>query len=37
LTGGLSETNGGYGLYPVLSKNVLSEDCIARDASDAGI
>lgn len=36
-TGGQKETNGGYGLYPVLSQNVLIEDCIARDASDAGI
>ena len=36
-TGGPKETNGGYGIYPVLSKNVLIEDCIARDASDAGI
>ncbi len=36
-TGGPKETNGGYGFYPVLSKNVLIEDCIARDASDAGI
>lgn len=31
------ETNGAYGLYPVLCKNVLIEDCIALDASDAGI
>jgi parallel beta-helix repeat protein len=36
-TGGPKETNGAYGLYPVLSKNVLIEDCIALDASDAGI
>jgi len=36
-TDGQKETNGGYGLYPVLSKNILIEDCIARDASDAGI
>jgi len=36
-SGGAKETNGGYGIYPVLSKNVLIEDCIARDASDAGI
>jgi len=36
-TGGPKETNGAYGLYPVLSKNVLIEDCIAKDASDAGI
>jgi len=31
------ETNGAYGLYPVMCKNVLIEDCIAEDASDAGI
>jgi parallel beta-helix repeat protein len=36
-TGGPKETNGGYGLYPVLCEDVLIEDCIARDASDAGI
>ncbi len=36
-TGGPKETNGAYGLYPVLSKNVLIEDCVALDASDAGI
>jgi parallel beta-helix repeat protein len=36
-SGGPKETNGGYGLYPVLCKNVLIEDCIAQDASDAGI
>ncbi len=36
-SGGPKETNGGYGLYPVLCTNVLIEDCIARDASDAGI
>ena len=34
---GQKETNGAYGLYPVLSQNILIEDCIARDASDAGI
>ena len=36
-SGGPKETNGGYGLYPVLCKDVLIEDCIAQDASDAGI
>ncbi len=36
-TGGPKESNGSYGLYPVGSKNVLIEDCIALDASDAGI
>ena len=30
-------TNGAYGLYPVLCKNVLIEDCYVSDASDAGI
>ncbi len=34
---GPKESNGSYGLYPVLSQNVLIEDCIATDASDAGI
>ncbi len=29
--------NGAYGLYPVLSKNVLIEGCYVRGASDAGI
>jgi parallel beta-helix repeat protein len=36
-TGGPKESNGAYGLYPVQSQNVLIEDCIALDASDAGI
>ncbi len=36
-TGGPKETNGAYGFYPVLSQNILIEECIARDASDAGI
>lgn len=36
-TGGDKETNGAYGLYPVLCKNVLIEDCVAIGASDAGI
>ena len=36
-TGGATETNGAYGFYPVLCKNVLIEDCIAARASDAGI
>jgi len=36
-TGGPDESNGAYGLYPVLSTNVLIEDCIAECASDAGI
>lgn len=29
--------NGPYGIYPVLSKNVLIEGCYVRGASDAGI
>lgn len=29
--------NGGYGIYPVLCKNVLVEKCYAQGASDAGI
>jgi parallel beta-helix repeat protein len=36
-TGGPAETNGGYGLYPVLCTNVLIEGCMVRGASDAGI
>jgi parallel beta-helix repeat protein len=36
-TGGPKETNGAYGLYPVSSKNVLIEGCVAIGASDAGI
>lgn len=29
--------NGAYGVYPVLTKNVLIENCDVSDASDAGI
>ncbi len=36
-TGGPATENGAYGLYPVLSTNVLIENCIAEGASDAGI
>jgi parallel beta-helix repeat protein len=36
-TGGPKETNGGYGLYPVLCSSVLIEDCRVSGASDAGI
>jgi parallel beta-helix repeat protein len=36
-TGGPKETNGGYGLYPVLCTDVLIEDCQVQGASDAGI
>jgi parallel beta-helix repeat protein len=36
-TGGPSEKNGAYGIYPVQCKNVLIEDSVAKGASDAGI
>jgi len=36
-TGGPSPDNGAYGLYPVLSKDVLIENCLVIGASDAGI
>lgn len=36
-TGGPKSTNGAYGLYPVQSKNVLIDGCVAIAASDAGI
>ena len=36
-TGGPKTSNGGYGLYPVLARNVLVEDSIAIGAADAGI
>jgi len=36
-TGGPQPTNGSYGLYPVLCRNVLVEDCVVRGSSDAGI
>ncbi|MCL7713931.1 parallel beta-helix domain-containing protein [Stenotrophomonas mori] len=36
-TGGPKTSNGGYGLYPVLCRNVLIEDSVAIGASDAGI
>jgi parallel beta-helix repeat protein len=36
-TGGPATENGAYGIYPVLSTNVLIEDCFAEGASDAGI
>lgn len=32
-----SVENGAYGLYPVLSSNILIEECYAYGASDAGI
>jgi len=36
-TGGPLSTNGAYGLYPVSSKNVTVDGCVAIGASDAGI
>lgn len=36
-TGEVSEKNGSYGLYPVICKNVLVEECEVLGASDAGI
>jgi parallel beta-helix repeat protein len=36
-TGGPKESNGGYGLYPVLCTDVVIEGCTAIGASDAGI
>ncbi len=36
-TEGPKTSNGAYGLYPVESKNVLIDGCIAIGASDAGI
>ncbi len=36
-TGGAKSTNGAYGLYPVICKNVLIENCEVARASDAGI
>ena len=36
-SGGAKETNGAYGLYPVLCTDVLIEGCTAIGASDAGI
>jgi len=36
-TGGPSTKNGAYGLYPVLTRNVLIEDSVSIGASDAGI
>ena len=36
-TGGPDEGNGAYGLYPVQTKNVLIEECVAIASSDAGI
>lgn len=36
-TGGPKPTNGSYGFYPVSSKDVLIDECVAIGASDAGI
>ncbi len=36
-TGGPKATNGAYGIYPVQSKNVLIENCVAKGASDTGL
>jgi parallel beta-helix repeat protein len=36
-TGGPKETNGGYGLYPVLCTDIVIENCKVSGASDAGI
>lgn len=36
-TGGSKVSNGAYGIYPVKTKNVLIEHCVAIAASDAGI
>lgn len=36
-TGGPKTSNGAYGLYPVLSQDVLVEDTVSIGASDAGI
>ncbi len=36
-TGEVAEDNGAYGLYPVLSKRVVIEQCEVLGASDAGI
>lgn len=36
-TGGPSEENGSYGIYPVQTENTLIEDSVAIGASDAGL
>lgn len=36
-TRGPSKKNGAYGVYPVLTTNVLVEDCEVSDSSDAGV
>lgn len=32
-----SPSNGAYGLYPVLSENILIEDCFVKGSADAGV
>lgn len=36
-TRGPDPDNGAYGVYPVLCENVLIEDCVVTDCSDAGV
>ncbi len=36
-SGGSLMTNGAYALYPVLTQNILVENCLVEGASDAGI
>ncbi|MES2148200.1 MAG: parallel beta-helix domain-containing protein [Pseudomonadota bacterium] len=36
-TGGSKVSNGAYGIYPVKTRNVLIDECVAIAASDAGI
>src|SRR5262249_46038315 len=36
-TGGASSNNGGYGFYPVMSTDVLIEDCEGSGASASGV
>ena len=36
-TNELDSENGAYGIYPVKSRDVLVEDCVAENASDAGL
>ncbi|MDX2001166.1 MAG: parallel beta-helix domain-containing protein [Chitinophagales bacterium] len=36
-TGKADSSNGAYGLYPVSSRNILMEECVAIGASDAGV
>src|SRR5699024_11005646 len=36
-TRGPSSKNGAYGLYPIRTKNLLIEDCVAKNASDSCI